>query len=81
MRTLKDVFVDAAARSRGIGRALLADVVGHAAAGGFARVDWTAGTDNEAAARFYRALGATEVAKHYFRVRQRDYDAFLASMD
>ncbi|MDP6706406.1 MAG: GNAT family N-acetyltransferase [Alphaproteobacteria bacterium] len=78
---LKDVFVDAAARNRGIGRALIGAVIGHAAAGGFARVDWTTETDNQAAAHLYRALGAKEVGKHYFRVREGDYDAFLAPID
>lgn len=55
---LKDIFVSAGARSRGIGTALLRAVARLAVARGCARVNWNTGRDNAAALSLYRRLGA-----------------------
>jgi ribosomal protein S18 acetylase RimI-like enzyme len=55
---MKDIYVTASARSRGIGTALLRAVARHAVDRGCSRVNWTAARDNTAALAFYRRLGA-----------------------
>ena len=55
---LGDIFVSPAARTRGVGRALMAAVAGAARERGAAFVWWTAKPQNETALRFYARLGA-----------------------
>ena len=50
---LEDLFVDPAARGRGVGRALIADLVAMAGQSGWARVYWHTRADNQAARRLY----------------------------
>lgn len=57
-RYIEDVYVKAAHRGRGIGGALMRYVIDEAAAQGCLRVEWSCLDGNEAARRFYRALGA-----------------------
>ena len=52
------MYVKAAHRGRGIGGALMRYVIDEAAAQGCLRVEWSCLVGNEAARRFYRALGA-----------------------
>ncbi len=52
------MYVKAAHRGRGIGGALMRYVIDEAAAQGCLRVEWNCLDGNEAARRFYRALGA-----------------------
>jgi ribosomal protein S18 acetylase RimI-like enzyme len=52
------VFVSAAARSRGVGTALLRAVARLAVARGCTRVNWNTGRDNTAALALYRRIGA-----------------------
>lgn len=53
---LEDLFVDAAQRGHGLGRALIEDVIGLARARGFSRVYWHTRTDNAAARRLYETF-------------------------
>lgn len=55
---LEDLFVDAAARGTGTGRALLAALAREAKARGCARMDWAVLDWNEKAREFYRHIGA-----------------------
>lgn len=55
---LDDLFVDAAWRGRGIGRALMAHLAGIARAHDCARFEWMVLDWNDAAINFYRSLGA-----------------------
>lgn len=50
---LQDLFVDAAARRRGVGRALLTSVAGAARAAGACRLYWLTHEDNAAARALY----------------------------
>jgi GNAT superfamily N-acetyltransferase len=59
---LSDLYVDAAARGAGVGRALMAALAGEARAVGARRVIWTVWRRNAPAFAFYRALGAEAVA-------------------
>jgi GNAT superfamily N-acetyltransferase len=54
---LKDIFVAAEARSRGVGRALMVAVARLAVARGCSRINWNTGR-NAAALAFYVKLGA-----------------------
>jgi GNAT superfamily N-acetyltransferase len=56
---VEDVFVQPAARGRGIGTALFAAMARIARARRCARMEWSVLDWNEPAVRFYRALGAT----------------------
>jgi GNAT superfamily N-acetyltransferase len=55
---LEDLYVRPAARGRGIGRALLAELAAVAHRSGYGRVDWAVLNWNETALRLYRSLGA-----------------------
>jgi GNAT superfamily N-acetyltransferase len=55
---MKDIYVTAVARSRGVGTVLLRAVARLAVDRGCSRVNWTAARDNAAALAFYRRLGA-----------------------
>lgn len=55
---LKELYVAAAARGRGIGRALMRALAELALARGHKRLDWTADAANPDLLRFYESLGA-----------------------
>jgi GNAT superfamily N-acetyltransferase len=55
---LKDIFVSASERSRGIGLALMRAVARLAAARGCSRINWNAERKNAGALAFYARLGA-----------------------
>ena len=74
---IKDIYVQEAARNRGAGRAIIAAIAKYAADNGYARIDWTAAGDNEAANRLYRSLGAEEVDKAFFRLRTPGFGGLL----
>jgi GNAT superfamily N-acetyltransferase len=65
---LKELFVRASARRRGVARALMAAVHDEARAAGCARVVWTADRDNPVALSLYEGLG---VAPHEGKVFYR----------
>ena len=56
IRYLEDLFVDPAARGRGVGRALIADLVAMAGKSGWARLYWHTRAENLAARRLYDAF-------------------------
>ena len=55
---LEDFYVRPEARGRGVGRALVAQLVDEARAHGYARIDWSVLDWNESAIGFYRSIGA-----------------------
>ena len=55
---LKDIFVSAGDRSRGVGRALMRAVARLAASRGCSRINWNTARDDAAALAFYAKLGA-----------------------
>ncbi|MCA1217038.1 GNAT family N-acetyltransferase [Streptomyces sp. 8L] len=65
---LKELYVRAEYRRRGVGSALFAELRAIAGKHGYSRIEWTADTSNPAATAFYEALGATPRDKIFFRV-------------
>ncbi|WP_327269684.1 GNAT family N-acetyltransferase [Streptomyces sp. NBC_01218] len=66
---LKELFVRATARRRGVARALIDALKGIAAETGCSRVEWTADADNPGALALYEALGVAQLAgKVFYRV-------------
>jgi GNAT superfamily N-acetyltransferase len=59
---MKELFVRADSRGRGVGRALMAWIARDAAEQGCGRIDWHVKASNEAGIRFYVGLGAERVA-------------------
>ncbi|MBU3076856.1 GNAT family N-acetyltransferase [Sphingomonas quercus] len=55
---LEDLFVDEAARGRGVGRALFRALAGEAARRGYQRIDWAVLDWNIEAMDFYTRIGA-----------------------
>lgn len=55
---IKDIYVTAGARSRGVGTALMRAVAGLAVERGCSRINWNADRSNSAALAFYARLGA-----------------------
>jgi GNAT superfamily N-acetyltransferase len=65
---IRDLFVSAATRRRGVGRALVVAAVQLVRDGGFCALDWTTDRFNEPARRLYEGAGATVVARTYYRL-------------
>ncbi len=66
---MKELYVVADSRGKGVGTALMQFVARHAVAMSCSRFDWTVGESNADALRFYHRLGAqTEAGKLYFRL-------------
>ena len=57
---MMDIFVSAAERSRGVGRALMQAVASRAVAAGCDRVSWAVLRNNARALAFYASLGAQQ---------------------
>ena len=55
---LEDLFVEPAARGRGFGKALLAELARLCAERGYARLEWAVLDWNTPSIKFYRAIGA-----------------------
>ena len=64
---IKDVFVNQAARGKGVGRAFIQACAAEAKKRGAPRLELTVDHDNEGAARLYKQLGAVDTKKSYFR--------------
>ena len=73
---LEDLFVQEAARGRGIGKALLVHLAGLAVARGCGRFEWTVLDWNENAGSFYRGLGARILTE--WKICRLDGDALAA---
>src|SRR5262245_26166524 len=65
---LKDLYVSEAARSRGLGRALLAAAARVALEQDYCRIDWTTDVRNEGAQRLYDGLGVPRQDKCFYRL-------------
>jgi len=65
---LKDLYVTEAARSRGVGRALLAAAARVALEQGYCRIDWTTDGRNDGAQRLYDRLGVPRQDKRFYRL-------------
>jgi GNAT superfamily N-acetyltransferase len=55
---LEDIFVEAAHRGRGIGKAIFRELAGRALDAGCARMEWSVLDWNAPSIAFYRSLGA-----------------------
>ncbi|MGE0722865.1 MAG: N-acetyltransferase family protein [Alphaproteobacteria bacterium] len=65
---LRDVYVGAAARGHGVGRALMAALARFAKEGGYTRIEWLTGRENAPAQRLYGSIGAPVAESVYYRV-------------
>lgn len=76
---LEDLFVQPAARGRGVGRALLGELARIAVARGCGRLEWSVLDWNESAIAFYRSLGAQPMSDWtVFRVAGDRLEALAA---
>ncbi len=64
---LKDLYVTAEHRDRGVGRALMVELAAYARREGIGRIELTTEPRNPDAVRFYERLGAMKPEKIYFR--------------
>lgn len=77
---LEDLFVTAAARGTGAGRALMAELARRCAAEGLPRIEWAVQGDNDGGKAFYSRLGA-EPQEHAIWRLSGDALADLAKSD
>jgi GNAT superfamily N-acetyltransferase len=63
---MKELYVAAAARGSGAGRALMQALAREALSRNLGRIDWTADADDERLLAFYEALGGTPQPKKLF---------------
>jgi GNAT superfamily N-acetyltransferase len=74
---LKELFVAAEHRGKGIGEALMKFLAGYALEHGCSRLDWTTETTNPEAMAFYQAIGARPCdAKIYYRLADDELRRF-----
>ena len=76
MLFLKDLYVTGAARSLGVGRALLAAAARTALEEDYCRIDWTTDDTNEGAQRLYDGLGVPRQDKRFYRLAGDDLTKF-----
>ena len=69
---IRDLYVAAAMRRRGVARAMLRAAAALALAQGFAALDWTADAANHDARRLYDGEGARLLPRVYYRLDARD---------
>ncbi len=77
---LKELFVSATARGRGVGRALLAGLIDIAEAEECTRLDWQTDATNTASQRFYASLDAPRFDKATYRIPAGDFTVFRAKL-
>jgi GNAT superfamily N-acetyltransferase len=65
---IRDLFVSARTRRRGVGRALVRSAARLVVEGGFCALDWTMDTRNDPARRLYVGCEAAPVDRTYFRL-------------
>lgn len=65
---IRDLFVSAATRRRGVGRSLVRAAARLVVEGGFCALDWTMDTRNDPARRLYVGCEAAPVDRSYFRL-------------
>lgn len=74
---MKDLFVSAQTRGKGVGVKLIKVLAKIALEQGCQRLDWTAESSNPSAIEFYQFIGATLVEeKRYFRMEGEQLSAF-----
>lgn len=66
---IRDLYVTAARRRQGVGRALLRSAARLTAEQGFSALDWTTEASNDKARGLYEGEGATLLHRVYFRLR------------
>jgi ribosomal protein S18 acetylase RimI-like enzyme len=76
MLFLKDLYVTSAARSLGIGRALIAAAARIAVEEDYCRIDWTTDATNLGAQRLYDGLGVPRQDKRFYRLSDDDLKKF-----
>ena len=64
---LKEIYVARSARGKGAGDALMQACARAVIARGGSRIEFTTGSDNEGAQRFYERLGAEVIPKVFYR--------------
>jgi GNAT superfamily N-acetyltransferase len=69
---IRDLFVSAKTRRRGVGRALVKAAAEMALREGFSALDWTTDAANLIAHRLYDSRGAKRVGRVYFRLAGGD---------
>jgi len=69
---IRDLYVSAAARRLGVGRALVNAAARYTYADGFSALDWTTDAGNEAAQTMYEACGARLLSRVYYRLARED---------
>ncbi|HEY2610032.1 MAG TPA: GNAT family N-acetyltransferase [Reyranella sp.] len=76
MLFLKDLYVTGAARSLGVGRALLVAAARTALEEDYCRIDWTTDATNDGAQRLYDGLGVPRHDKRFYRLSGDDLKKF-----
>ena len=74
---IRDLFVSARNRRRGVGRALVTAAARLVREGGFCALDWTTDSLNLPARRLYDGAGARVVGRTYYRIEASTMDALL----
>ncbi|MFH5923746.1 GNAT family N-acetyltransferase [Roseomonas xinghualingensis] len=75
---IRDLFVSARARRKGVGHALVVGAAQLVREGGFCALDWTTDSQNLPARRLYDGIGSRVVARTYYRIEARAMDALLS---
>lgn len=71
---IRDLYVAAAGRRLGVGRALVNAAARYTYANGFSALDWTTDAGNEAARAMYESCGARLLGRIYYRLAREDMD-------
>jgi ribosomal protein S18 acetylase RimI-like enzyme len=75
---IRDLFVSARSRRRGVGRALVTAAARMVRTDGFCALDWTTDSENLPARRLYDRAGGRVIGRTYYRMEHATIDALLA---
>ncbi|MCR0980486.1 GNAT family N-acetyltransferase [Roseomonas populi] len=74
---IRDLFVSARSRRRGVGRALVAGAARLVREGGFCALDWTTDSQNLPARRLYDRAGGRVLGRTYYRIEHNALGTLL----
>ncbi len=77
---MKELFVSASARRKGVARKLMAGLIDIAKTKNCTRLDWQTDETNQNSQAFYKGISAPNFSKQTYRITAGDFEDFLRNL-